>query len=835
MAPSNRILQRNRLIKLAGTRSDSQILYIQAPAGYGKTVFAGQWMESEKGPNAMAVLDAYDNTAGDICNKLGNVLGHLCVEEDEAVSAYINHPDFSKAPVEFLMRAAAAMPRDSRGRLVIDDLHYVTEISLQKILADFLFRLPPGILICILSREALPNALSELVLKNSVTFICNEQLLFDSQEIYSLYKGRNLSITKKQAEDVLSYTEGWPIGINALLLLEQIPTETMPGDWLESFWDMQVWKTWDEPARRFMIDTCIEDELTESLCDALTGNTGSGAMLGQLAAKGAFLSGQRDGGYRFHKLFQSFLKKKFQAEPEEYRAEKIRASGRWHLKQNDFYHALEKFSYVKDYEQMAECFDLLEKMDRCGFDTERVMHAVHSSLDKEMLDRYPYLYFMMAFTARNEGRTEAFTEYADQYYKNYPRIVERNPELSHNIFFLYVMDYRFTLEDIAKLAARARGSSEFKGVRGSATQYFPLYHKAYRDFSELLPGDIDRNVAVMVKILGPLLGDECPMLTACISGGLYYEKGQLQRAQEQAFLAVSALRKEFAPESKFCALSLLLTVTHALGQPGQEKLFQKDIEKMIEEDGAFYLQYNFEALICQNRLDEGGTDAAKEWLESRGTDVYGHLDFFRLNGHFVTARAYIALNDFNHAVILLEKILEMCTVLKRRTDVIEAKILLAVSFWNKTRRNREKALSCLSEAIREAQPLGYEQAFFNDGAKIKNMLSELKHWTMRSDYDGTLSDEFVRRLYIGAAEQADWEIEVTGNKRSEMGVRLTPRQKAVAELMCRGYSYRRIAEELGIQFSTVRSHIELIYRKLDVSTMDEAIKKMYQLHITEKP
>ena len=835
MALSNRILQRNRLIKLAGNGSDGRIVYIQAPAGYGKTVFAGQWMDSEKGPNAMAALDAYDNTEGDICNKLKNVLGNLCTEEDEKVSAYINHPDFSKAPVEFLMRAAKAMPRDSRGRLVIDDLHYVPEPFLQRILADFLLRLPSGILICILSREALPNTFSELVLKNGVTFICNEQLLFDSQEIYSLYKSRNLSITKKQAEDVLSYTEGWPIGINALLLLEQIPTETLPEDWLESFWDMQVWKTWDESERRFMIDTCMDDELTEGLCDALTGNTGSGVMLEQLAAKGAFLSGQSDGIYRFHKLFQNFLKKKFQSEPEEYRTEKIRASGRWHFKQNDFYHALEKFSYVKDYEQMACCFDLLEEMDRCGFDTERVMHAVRSALDKEMLDRYPYLYFMMAFTARNEGRIEEFTKYADQYYKNYPRIVERNPELSHNIFFLYVMDYRFTLEDIAKTAARARGSSEFKGVRGSATQYFPLYHRAYRDFSELLPGDIDSNVAAMEKILGSLLGEECPMLTACISGGLYYEKGELQRAQEQALLAVSALRKEFAPESKFCALSLLLAVTHALWQPEQEKLFQKDIQKMIEEDGAFYLQYNFEAFICRNRLDEGETEAAKEWLETRGTDVYEHLDFFRLYGHFTTARAYIALNDYNHAVILLEKILEMCTVLKRRTDIIEAKILLAVSFWNKMRRNREKALGCLAEAIMEAQPLGYEQLFFNDGAKIKNILSELRHWTMRSDYDGPLTDEFVRRLYIGAAEQADRGIGAAGNKKSEMGVKLTPRQKTVAELMCRGYSYRKIAEELGIQFSTVRSHIELIYRKLDVSTMDEAIKKMRRLHITEEP
>ena len=71
-------------------------------------------------------------------------------------------------------------------------------------------------------------------------------------------------------------------------------------------------------------------------------------------------------------------------------------------------------------------------------------------------------------------------------------------------------------------------------------------------------------------------------------------------------------------------------------------------------------------------------------------------------------------------------------------------------------------------------------------------------------------------------------------QESREGVQFTQKQKRVAELMCKGYSYRKIAEEMGIQFSTVRSHIELIYNKLDVSTMDEAILKMRRLHIVDE-
>ena len=69
--------------------------------------------------------------------------------------------------------------------------------------------------------------------------------------------------------------------------------------------------------------------------------------------------------------------------------------------------------------------------------------------------------------------------------------------------------------------------------------------------------------------------------------------------------------------------------------------------------------------------------------------------------------------------------------------------------------------------------------------------------------------------------------------RIEPEIQFTQQQKRVMKLMCDGYSYRKIAEELGIAFSTVRSHIELIYRKMDVSDMKEAVLKIHQLHILE--
>lgn len=57
------------------------------------------------------------------------------------------------------------------------------------------------------------------------------------------------------------------------------------------------------------------------------------------------------------------------------------------------------------------------------------------------------------------------------------------------------------------------------------------------------------------------------------------------------------------------------------------------------------------------------------------------------------------------------------------------------------------------------------------------------------------------------------------------GYNLSPRERDVLGLLVKGRSYKMIADELGISFHTVDSHIRKIYDKLHVSGMAEAVSK----------
>lgn len=56
---------------------------------------------------------------------------------------------------------------------------------------------------------------------------------------------------------------------------------------------------------------------------------------------------------------------------------------------------------------------------------------------------------------------------------------------------------------------------------------------------------------------------------------------------------------------------------------------------------------------------------------------------------------------------------------------------------------------------------------------------------------------------------------------------LTERERAVLELLSKGYMYKQVAEQLHVSMDTVRTHIRHIYEKLQVHSRTEAINKVF--------
>jgi len=61
---------------------------------------------------------------------------------------------------------------------------------------------------------------------------------------------------------------------------------------------------------------------------------------------------------------------------------------------------------------------------------------------------------------------------------------------------------------------------------------------------------------------------------------------------------------------------------------------------------------------------------------------------------------------------------------------------------------------------------------------------------------------------------------------------LSPRESEVLALLAKGFRYKEIADSLGINLETVRTHLRRIYQKLQVSSRTEAVVKFLGIALT---
>lgn len=71
------------------------------------------------------------------------------------------------------------------------------------------------------------------------------------------------------------------------------------------------------------------------------------------------------------------------------------------------------------------------------------------------------------------------------------------------------------------------------------------------------------------------------------------------------------------------------------------------------------------------------------------------------------------------------------------------------------------------------------------------------------------------------------------NKPKQNNFELSKREYEVLELLTKGYSYKKIAENLFVSVDTIGTHIKNIYSKLQVNSASEAVAKALKHRIVE--
>ena len=832
---------RYALMKVLDGLLGKQVIYVHAPAGFGKTMSALLWLEHREKQarlnHSWISLDEHDNKTAEFCKRFTAALVTMH-PENVALRELSVHPVFGTAPVEFILHALGVCDSSCAPCiLVLDDLHVLKNEEILNLLPILFKRLPGSCTVLLLSRHSPPDSFSEIVAKGEVAVVDTEQLKFSSEEIRAFFTRNGRNITGRQAERIYTSTGGWAIGIRALLLSEEKAySVNLTGKYLENFLKTHVWERWDEDLKRFMTHVSVVHELTPTLCEWLVAddkslkNISSLEMLSDLARENAFLRETGPGKFRFHDLFRDFLLAMLKEQGPKVATAQWNRAGDYYLEQNDCFRAAEYYLQAHNDDGVAQALYFMYDYNSPYASVEDTLYTIRTSVNEALIESHPFLLEVLIWAAYVEGRPEDFERLLDDYHKLLAKIILSNPRSLIINNLLHILDYRVGFIEFVKSFKKIPFKGNIKAYSPSLTNNLPHFHRSIRDFSELAT-DLTKNMTVMDKSgIGAILDIEWPVVRHCLLAGIHYERGKSHEACEEALAAMAHIRDGCSVEAKFCAMMILVSALLANDDAAEANKVLSAVGEMIDDDKAFFLKPNLRAFLCRLKLMDGDKDAANTWFRDVKGSIYENPSLYKSYQHVTSARSYIVIGDYSHAILLLKKLLTLFEAYERPLDIIETKILLAIAYWRKGKSGNFTALEYMEAAIVLAHKYEYTQSFATDGADLVNMLHRLQKKAVQSEHNIGVPSAFFRSLYIEAVATSKKQKGMTGG-HAPLNLTFTDKQKMVMALMCEGLSRNEIAGRMDLKPNSVKTHVELIYRKLDVSSNIDAVLKIKELGV----
>lgn len=326
-------VSRSRLLGALDRALLAPLTIISAPAGYGKSVLASDWVSRLKMPSAWVSLDASES---DLRQFLSCVIEALESFAPDALAATRQLLSAVELPPLQLLVGYLTNDLDNIDEpfvLVLDDFHRLDKQStVSDLLALLLDHPPPGLHLLILSRSDLSLPLGKLRASNQLVEIRLQDLRFTLDESTALIRGAaNFILSASALQHLDAEVEGWPVGLRLVsLMLRQasdpdVAVLALHGGipQTQEYMLQEVLAGLPPDIRDSLLRTSILSRFSAGLIDAVcwsrdlppSGLDGK-SFVAELERSNLFAYSLDSQGrwYRYHHWFQYMLERQLQAE-----------------------------------------------------------------------------------------------------------------------------------------------------------------------------------------------------------------------------------------------------------------------------------------------------------------------------------------------------------------------------------------------------------------------------------------------------------------------------------------------------------------------------------------
>jgi LuxR family maltose regulon positive regulatory protein len=293
----------------------AQAILLTAPAGYGKTTLAREWLQGRANA-AWYHATASSADVGAFSAGLADVVEPIVPGAGERVRQRLRVGDaterLARPLAELLAEDLESWPED--GIVVLDDYHLMAESTPVEDFLDWLLTLAP-IRVLVTTRRRPGWATARRFLYDEAVEVGRDQLVMSDEEAARVLSGRSTESVRA----LVRQAEGWPalIGLAALSADLEFPAEKV-SESLFRYFAEEVLRAEPPDVQRFMLTASVPSRLSARLAREALGVDAPEAVIERLREEDLLHDVAAD-EHRFHPLLRDFLRRRFEGDaPAEY-------------------------------------------------------------------------------------------------------------------------------------------------------------------------------------------------------------------------------------------------------------------------------------------------------------------------------------------------------------------------------------------------------------------------------------------------------------------------------------------------------------------------------------
>ncbi len=311
------VVARTRLFDRLDQMRERALIWVCGPAGCGKTILVGSYLESRRLPLLWYQVDAGDKDPATFFHYMGLAAERAAPRHRKPLPLLT--PEYLPGLPTFTLRYFEALygRLKTPSALVLDNLQELEgDTGFHELIRGGLSRLPQGLNAILISRNSPPPAFARMLANQEMTVLGWEELRLTQEESAEIIRRR--SPEPPSQEDLLHFhraADGWAAGL--VLILEwarrektgpQALYKATPEEILAYFGN-EIFDTLDHPTQQFLLKTAILPRTTAKMAEEMTGEPAAGAILSRLSSQNSFTERRLDvdAVYQYHPLFRDFL------------------------------------------------------------------------------------------------------------------------------------------------------------------------------------------------------------------------------------------------------------------------------------------------------------------------------------------------------------------------------------------------------------------------------------------------------------------------------------------------------------------------------------------------